>query len=124
MRKHNYSERKSASPPAAAIQSHARKGVENNSVFLLVFPYGLAPIPAFPQGKECGTSFTFKPYGLAGSVGSVCSLSGLFHLPLLFTPLIYPSPKSKISTLPQGEGCCSFGVCKAPSLMREGWGGC
>ena len=90
MRKHNDSERKSAGLPAAAIQSHARKGVENNCVFSLSFgpflslffaikekekgmkkrfikdnflnklhtisfPYGLAPIPAFPQGKECRT---------------------------------------------------------------------
>ena len=37
MRQHNDSERKSAGLPAAAIQSHARKGVENNCVFSLSF---------------------------------------------------------------------------------------
>ena len=37
MRQHNDSERKSAGLPAAAIQSHARKGVGNNSVFSLSF---------------------------------------------------------------------------------------
>ena len=37
MRKHNDSERKSAGLPAAAIQSHARKGVGNSCVFSLSF---------------------------------------------------------------------------------------
>ena len=63
---------------------------------------------------------TFKPYGLAGSV---CPLFGLSYFPLIY-PLIYPSPKSKISTLPQGEGKhkgrvgCTPGV-TSPRPLRE-----
>ena len=42
-------------------------------------PYGFAPR---------SQSFAFKPHSLACSV---CSLSGLYIYPLLFTPPIYPS---------------------------------
>ena len=50
MREHNNSERKSAGSAATAIQSHARKSVENNCVVSLSF--GIFSFSLFLQQKR------------------------------------------------------------------------
>ena len=77
---------------------------------LLIFPCGPAPIPALSWICSTLTELHLKASRL-----SRLSLFAIRTLP--FTP---PSA----NPLPQGKEYCTLGVRKAPSLMREGWGGC
>ena len=43
---------------------------------------------------------------------------------LKFTLQFFPCGPAPIPAFPQGKEGCTFGVHTAPSLMREGWGGC
>ena len=82
------------------------------------------------KGRSTAQSFTFKPHCLAGSV---CLLSGLSYFPLIYPsylPLCFTPPRnqrfrpSHTEVNLSGRVGCTPGVCKTPSLMREGWGGC